>query len=189
MHKADIEVMSQRPEIVGGVRRFVDISVPRNIAPAIKELEGRAIVYNVDDLKEVVAANKEGRAQAAAEAEILLKEEMRAFEAWRDSLETVPTIKALRNMAENIRASEFEKALGKLGEGLNKKQMKAVEELSKAIVNKILHGPMAALRCDGSDPEAVGQTLANMTALERMFNLSEAGAEGAAPPAAAASKR
>ena len=108
---------------------------------------------------------------------MLLKEEMRAFEAWRDSLETVPTIKALRNMAENIRASEFEKAVGKLGGGeqggLNKKQLKAVEELSKAIVNKLLHGPMTALRCDGSDPDAVGQTLANMVALERMFDLSQ----------------
>jgi glutamyl-tRNA reductase len=103
---------------------------------------------------------------------VLLKEEMRAFEAWRDSLETVPTIKALRNMAENVRASEFEKAVGKLGEGLNKKQLKAVEELSKSIVNKLLHGPMTALRCDGSDADAVGQTLANMTALERMFDLT-----------------
>lgn len=56
---------------------------------------------------------------------------------------------------------------------MSKKQAKAVEELSKAIVNKLLHGPMAALRCDSSDPEAVGQTLANMTALERMFSLSE----------------
>ncbi len=97
---------------------------------------------------------------------------MRAFEAWRDSLETVPTIKALRNKAESIRAAEFEKVMNKLGEGMNKKQAKAVEELSKAIVNKLLHGPMAALRCDSSDPEAVGQTLANMTALERMFHLT-----------------
>lgn len=62
--------------------------------------------------------------------------------------------------------------MSKLGEGLTKKQLKAVEELSRSIVNKILHGPMTALRCDGSDPDAVGQTLANMEALERMFELS-----------------
>lgn len=58
---------------VGGVRRFVDISVPRNIASSVNELQGQAIVYNVDDLKEVVAGNKEARAQAAAEAEVLLR--------------------------------------------------------------------------------------------------------------------
>ena len=113
---------------------------------------------------------------------MLLKEEMRAFEAWRDSLETVPTIKALRNMAENVRGAEFEKAISKLGGegGLTKKQLKAVEELSKSIVNKLLHGPMTALRCDGSDPDAVGVTLANMTALERMFDLSQVEESGAA---------
>eukprot|EP00955_Chlamydomonas_euryale_P054701 355915-Chlamydomonas_euryale.AAC.4 len=177
IHKEDISGMAPRDDTVGGVRRFVDISVPRNVAPDISELEASAVVYNVDDLKEVVAANKESRAAAAAEAELLLKEELRAFEAWRDSLETVPTIKALRNKAEAIRAGEFEKAMGKLGDGLSKKQLKAVEELSKGIVNKLLHGPMAALRCDSADAAAVEETLANMTALERMFALSQAGAQ------------
>lgn len=75
--------------------------------------------------------------------------------------------------AEAIRLAEFEKALSRLGDGLTKKQARAVEELSKGIVNKLLHGPMTALRCDGSDPAAVGDTLANMDALERMFVLTE----------------
>lgn len=60
VHKEDIEGMPAASEVVGGVRRFVDISVPRNIAPALNELDG-AIVYNVDDLKEV-----RGRWQLAA---------------------------------------------------------------------------------------------------------------------------
>ena len=53
----------------GGVRRFVDISVPRNVASGISKLPGCA-VYNVDDLKEVVSANKEERQKAAGEAEV-----------------------------------------------------------------------------------------------------------------------
>ncbi|KAF5843797.1 glutamyl-tRNA reductase precursor [Dunaliella salina] len=173
INKEDLVGMSKRPEVVGGVRRFVDISVPRNIAANVNELQGEAIVYNVDDLKEVVAGNKEARAQAAAEAEVLICQEQRSFEGWRDSLETVPTIKALRSKVEGIRAAEFEKTVHKLGDGVNKKQLRAVEELSKAIVNKLLHGPMTALRCDGTDPEAVNQTLANMDALEQMFQLSQ----------------
>lgn len=171
IHKEDLVSMATPAEAVGCVRRFVDISVPRNIAHNCNELEG-AIVYNVDDLKEVVSANKEERAKAAAEAEVLLKEEQLAFEAWRDSLETVPTIKALRGKAEEIRAGELEKAFNKLGEGLTNKQRKALEEMSRGIVNKLLHGPLTALRCDGSDPGAVGETLANMEALERMFQLT-----------------
>lgn len=173
IHKEDVIDMVPCGFVVGGMRRFVDISVPRNIAKEVNELEERAIVYNVDDLKEVVSNNKGERAKAAEEAEVLLKEEQRCFEGWRDSLETVPTIKALRNKAESIRASEFEKAANKIGEGVTKKQLKAVEDLSKGIVNKLLHGPMTALRCDGTDPDAVGQTIANMVALEQMFQLSE----------------
>ena len=72
---------------------------------------------------------------------------------------------------------EVDKAMSRLGDGMTKKQMKAIEEMSRGIVNKLLHGPMTALRCDGSDPNAVGETLANMEALERMFSLSRFGVE------------
>ena len=58
-----------------------------------------------------------------------------------------------------------------MGEGLSKKERRVLEDLSKGIVNKLLHGPMAALRCDASDPESVGESLKNMHALENMFDL------------------
>jgi glutamyl-tRNA reductase len=182
---ADVAPLPPASATVGGTRRFFDISVPRNIGSDLAGAPGAA-VFNVDDLKEVVAANTDKRAAAAAEAESLLAEEQLVFEAWRDSLETVPTIKALRGKAESIRAAELDKALARLGPDLSKKQMKAVEELSRGIVNKLLHGPMTALRCDGADPAAVGETLANMEALERMFDLAAQAAEEAAAEAAAA---
>ena len=119
--------------------------MPRNVDADCSE-DANTIVYNVDDLKELVELNKDKRERAADEARELLAHEQASFEAWRDSLETVPTIKRLRGKAENIRAAELEKAMGKLGDGLTKKQMKAVEELSRGIVNKLLHGPMQALR-------------------------------------------
>merc|ERR1719158_1236595 len=93
--RADVEQMPACPaETVGGVRRFFDISVPRNIDPKISEVtneagEQSARAFNVDDLKEVVDANKSARAEAA----VLIVEELHGYEAWRDSLETVPTIK------------------------------------------------------------------------------------------------
>jgi len=170
--KEDVEQMPQCPEAVGGVRRFFDISVPRNIDPSISDLEGTAKAFNVDDLKEVVDANKQQRAAAAAEAETLIVEELHGYEAWRDSLETVPTIKKLRSKAEDIRRTELDKAMNKVGEGLSKKERRVLEDLSKGIVNKLLHGPMQALRCDGSDPASVGESLSNMHALENMFDLN-----------------
>lgn len=190
IHAADLVRMAPRPSDPAGSgaapgsgsgpaqdRLLIDISVPRNIDPAIGASCG-ARVFNVDDLKEVVALNKEGRAQAAAEAEKLLVEELRAFEAWRDSLGTVPTIKALRNKAESIRSLEFEKAMSKLrgssGAPLDLKALKTVEELSRGIVNKLLHGPMAALRSESTDAEAVAQTLATIACIESLFELDPA---------------
>jgi len=174
INKDDLMEVAQSPEIVGGVRRLVDIAVPRNVDSNCAEAPN-TLVYNVDDLKEVVDANKGAREAAAREAEVLLREELASFEAWRDSLETVPTIKKLRSKAEAIRSTELDKAMGKLGDGMTKKQKKAVEELSRGIVNKLLHGPMQALRSDGTDAAQVGETLVNMHALERMFDLKNDG--------------
>ncbi|XP_075516799.1 glutamyl-tRNA reductase 1, chloroplastic-like [Primulina tabacum] len=156
--------------ILGGSRLFIDISVPRNVGACVNEHEGSR-VYNVDDLKEVVAANKEDRLRKAMEAQEIITEESKQFEAWRDSLETVPTIKKLRAYAERIRAAEVEKCLSKMGDEIPKKSQKAVDDLSRGIVNKLLHGPMQHLRCDGSDSRTLSETLENMHALNRMFSL------------------
>lgn len=155
---------------VGGLRLFIDISVPRNVGACINNLED-VRVYNVDDLKEVVAANKEDRLRKAMEAQSIITEESKQFEAWRDSLETVPTIKKLRAYAERIRTAELEKCLSKMGDDVPKKTRRAVDDLSRGIVNKLLHGPMQHLRCDGSDSRTLSETLENMHALNRMFSL------------------
>lgn len=155
---------------VGGLRLFIDISVPRNVGSCVNDVEN-ARVYNVDDLKEVVAANKEDRLRKAMEAQAIITEESKQFEAWRDSLETVPTIKKLRAYAERIRVAELDKCLSKMGEDIPKKTRRAVDDLSRGIVNKLLHGPMQHLRCDGSDSRTLSETLENMHALNRMFSL------------------
>lgn len=155
---------------VGASRLFVDISVPRNVGSCVSDLEN-VRVYNVDDLKEVVAANKEDRLRKAMEAQAIINEESKQFEAWRDSLETVPTIKKLRAYAERIRVAELEKCLSKMGDDISKKTRRAVDDLSRGIVNKLLHGPMQHLRCDGSDSRTLSETLENMHALNRMFSL------------------
>eukprot|EP01018_Ginkgo_biloba_P026641 Gb_19060 [translate_table: standard] len=168
--KEDVEALPPVPCELGGTRLFIDIAVPRNVSACVSELDS-ARVYNVDDLKEVVEANKEERQRRALEAEVIIDEELRQFEAWRDSLETVPTIKKLRAYAERTRIAEMEKYIAKKGADLSKKDMKLVDELTRSIVNKLLHGPMQHLRCDGSDSRTLSETLENMHALERMFDL------------------
>ena len=168
--KDDVKDLPPASQDVGGLRLFIDISVPRNVGSCVSDIES-VRVYNVDDLKEVVAANKEDRLRKAMEAQAIIGEELKQFEAWRDSLETVPTIKKLRAYAERIRVAELEKCLGKMGDDISKKTRKAVDDLSRGIVNRMLHGPMQHLRCDGSDDRTLTETLENMHALNRMFSL------------------
>lgn len=160
---------------VGGLgdmrqRLFIDISIPRNVEPSVSELE-TAVVYNVDDLREVVDANKEDRLQKAMEARGIIKEELNNFEAWKDSLETVPTIKKFRAYVERIRASELEKCMSKMRGDISKEQKEAMYALSMGIVNKLLHGPMQHLRCDGNHNHGLSEVLENMRALNRMYDL------------------
>ncbi|MQL90080.1 hypothetical protein Taro_022660 [Colocasia esculenta] len=169
--KEDVETLPPVNEAVGGSRLFIDIAVPRNVGSCVSDVKN-VQVYNVDDLKEVVEANKEDRLRKAMEAQSIITEELKRFEAWRDSLETVPTIKKLRSYADRIRISELEKCLQKIGDDvLTKKVRKAVDDLSTGIVNKLLHGPLQHLRCDGSDNRNLDETLENMHALNRMFSL------------------
>ncbi|KAG6710914.1 hypothetical protein I3842_05G027200 [Carya illinoinensis] len=151
-----------------GRRLFIDVSVPRNVEPCVLDLE-TAVVYNVDDLNEVVLANKEDRLGNATEAQTIIQEESNKFEAWKDSLETVPTIKKLKGYFERIRDAELNKCLSKIGDDMSDKNKAAIHDLSMSIVKKILHGPMQNLRCD--DAHSLSEILENMRALNRMYDL------------------
>lgn len=143
-----------------------DISVPRNVAADVNELEN-VKAFNVDDLKAVVAQNQENRRQMAAEAEGLLEEETEAFEVWWRSLETVPTINSLREKIETIREQELEKALSRLGSEFAERHQEVIEALTRGIVNKILHDPMVQLRAQ-QDIETRRRA---METLRMLFNL------------------
>ncbi|KAH7865127.1 hypothetical protein Vadar_002582 [Vaccinium darrowii] len=168
--KEQVQTFPPVNDQIRGKRLFVDISVPRNVESCVSDLE-TACVFNVDDLKEVVEANKEDRLRKSMEAQGIIKVEVRQFEAWKDSLETVPTIKKLRAYAERIRASEVDKCLSKMGNDITKEKKSAIYDLSVSIVNKLLHGPMQHLRCDGSDNRSLNEILENMHALNRIFGL------------------
>jgi glutamyl-tRNA reductase len=148
-----------------------DISVPRNVDADVNDLS-HVQVFNVDDLKAVVAQNQEARRQMAMEAEALLEEEVEAFDLWWRSLETVSTISSLRDKVETIRTQELEKALSRLGSEFAEKHQEVIEALTRGIVNKILHDPMVQLRAQ-QDIEArrhAMQTLATLFNLETPSN-------------------
>ncbi|WP_072622314.1 glutamyl-tRNA reductase [Spirulina major] len=145
---------------------LVDISVPLNVHQDVEELP-HVQNFNVDDLKAVVAQNTAQRRQMAQEAETLLEEEVAAYEVWRRSLETVPTINSLRHKIEGIREQELEKALSRLGVEFADKHQEVIEALTRGIVNKILHEPMVQLRAQ-QDIEARRKAVQS---LHLLFNL------------------
>ncbi|MDA8079838.1 MAG: glutamyl-tRNA reductase [Nitrospiraceae bacterium] len=133
----------QRPVFI------IDISVPRNIDPEINKIDN-VYLYSVDDLQEVVDTNVHGRKLEAEKAEMIIAEEMEKFDRWMASLDSVPTIVALRQKAEDIRREELERLRSRLP-GLDAEQMKAVEYLATAIINKLIHPPTVALKEDSED--------------------------------------
>ncbi|HLK09856.1 MAG TPA: glutamyl-tRNA reductase [Candidatus Binatia bacterium] len=128
---------------------LIDLAVPRAFEPQVNGLDG-VYLYDVDDLEAVIADNRGARAAEAAKAEAIIEAEVDAFWRWFESLDVVPTIVALRERAEDIRQRELARHLGALG-GLDARQREAVERLTSAIVNKLLHGPVSALKRHQAD--------------------------------------
>lgn len=123
---------------------LIDIAVPRDIDPAVNRLED-VFLYDIDDLENVVAANRHERQQEALVADELVWREVRRFEQWLATRDVVPTIIALRQWGEQIRVGELDKALAKLGP-LEDHQRQAIETLTTAIVNKFLHAPTVHIK-------------------------------------------
>jgi glutamyl-tRNA reductase len=145
---------------------MIDISVPRNVGADVSELP-QVQLYNVDDLQAVVAENQESRRQMAQQAEILLEQCAAEFDSWWRSLDTIPTISLLRQKMETIREQEMEKALSRLGNEFADKHQQVIENLTRNIVNKILHDPMVQLRAQ-QDIETRRRA---MQALQMLFDL------------------
>ena len=128
---------------------IIDISVPRNIDPEINKIDG-VYLYDVDDLQGVVETNMLERKKEAERAEKIIDEEVEKFLKWMSSLDSVPTIVALRQKAEEVKTEEFEKFKNKFPE-LDDEKIKAVEYLATAIINKLIHPPTVALKEDTED--------------------------------------
>jgi len=125
---------------------FIDIAVPRDIDPKINRLSN-IYVYDIDDLKGVIDENIEDRRREAVKGERLVDEAVVSFRKWHDSLEVVPTIKALRKKLEEIAAAEIAKTLH--SENMPADARQAIERMTQALINKILHDPTDVLKRNG----------------------------------------
>ena len=182
MHDADIVISStsashfvvSRDEVAGAMRGrggrplfLIDIAVPRDIDPEVNSLSN-VFLYDIDDLNGVVESNLEERMREARRAEIIIEEEIATFDTWLDSMEVVPTVAAMRAKAEAMRQEELSRAIKRLG-GLSEKELKTVEALTEAIVNKMLHGPTMRLKVVAAEKDGY----VYVEAARRLWGLDE----------------
>ena len=123
---------------------LIDIAVPRNVEPAVNELDN-AFCYDIDDLRSVVDANLRERQREAQRALGIVEREVERFLTRLRDLEVVPTIVSLREKLEEIRRAELAKALSRLPDA-DPETRRVMEAFSQSIVNKILHAPTVKLK-------------------------------------------
>ena len=121
-----------------------DIAVPRDIEPEANDLEN-VYLYDIDDLQSVVSANMKEREKEAVQAMEIIKGEVQKFNNWIVSLSAVPTIVELRNKAESIRKTELDRTLKKINT-LSAEDKASIDQMTLAIINKILHHPTIKLK-------------------------------------------
>lgn len=164
LHEFDVVVSSTASQLpiigLGAVERalkarkhrpmfMVDLAVPRDIEPEVKELED-VYLYTVDDLAHVVQTGHANRQAAVAQAEAIIDAGVQSFVHWMDQRHAVPLIQQLNRQTDEWRAAEIARARKLLARG---EDVDAVlEALSRGLTQKMLHGAMAELR--GGDAES-----------------------------------
>lgn len=146
----------------------LDVALPRDVEPAVRALDS-VYLYDLDDLQAVVQQNIARRSADLPQAEALIAGEVERFWEWLAGLAAVPTLRDLRAEAERIRAGEVAQALRRLP-GLSEAERAAVEHLSRALTNKLLHAPTTRLR----GAAANGRGLGVVDTARYLFALDEA---------------
>ncbi len=143
-----IEARKNRPMFL------IDIAVPRNVEPSVNEIDN-VFLYDIDDLQRVVAENVGERKKRAEHAERIIEEEVERMLTRLRAREVTPTIVGLQEQLEQLRQAETARVRTKMGP-LSPQQEEALESLTRGLINKIAHGPIAELRrhagrADGAD--------------------------------------
>ena len=130
---------------------LLDLGVPRDVEPGVRGLPG-VVLADLDALRAVLETDDGPRAEVER-VRALIAQETGAFMGGQRESRLVPTIRALRTRAEQVRQQELAKASTRLA-GLDDRQRAAVEAVTRGLVNKLLHDPMVrgktlAARPDG----------------------------------------
>jgi glutamyl-tRNA reductase len=146
---------------------ILDLAVPRDVEPAVAQLEN-VFLYNLDDLQAVAAQAAAGRRDDIPAAEHIVSEEVERFWAWYGGLAVVPVLKEFRDRMDRVRAEEVEHLLRRLPH-LSPQDRGELEHFSHALLNKFLHQPTIALKAAAQ----AGRGYGLLEALKRLFGLEQ----------------
>jgi glutamyl-tRNA reductase len=146
MLEAAMEARGSAAPGCGAPLLLIDIAVPRDIDPDVRAVPG-VHLYDIDELQSVAEQNLHLRRKEIAGAEKIVEDDAAKFADWLRSLEVVPTVAALRERAEAMRAAEVARTLAKTK--MSDADRKRVEAMTSAIVKKLLHAPVSALKVPG----------------------------------------
>jgi glutamyl-tRNA reductase len=146
----------------------IDIALPRDVESAVGELEN-IYLYNIDDLQQVVAGTMHQRKDAIDAARAIIERQVEQFVAWHRAREMGPMIERLSQRYHQLASDELQRTLNKLP-NVGAAERAHLEELTRRIVNKLLHDPISMLRKSEGMHGASSQYL---HAMERLFHLEE----------------
>src|SRR6266480_1946308 len=144
---------------------ILDLAVPRDVEPAVGQLEN-VFLYDIDDLQAVAASAATERHHEVPAAERIVSDEVERFWAWYGGLAAVPVLKEFRGRLDDMRAAELERALKRLAH-LSPEDRAQVEQFSHALLNKFLHHPTIALK----QAAQAGRGYGLLESLKKLFGL------------------
>ena len=121
----------------------VDLAIPRDVETEVGDLPN-VFLYTVDDLQQVVSDNLESRKSAAIEAEKIVDEQTLQFMHWFKNLQSIPTIRQLRDRTSAITELELSNAQKRLAAGDDPAIV--LEYFAHALSRKFMHHPTESLR-------------------------------------------
>jgi glutamyl-tRNA reductase len=158
---------------------LVDIAVPRDVDPACSAVPG-VTLYDIDDMQAVIARNRSVRRAEARKADEIIEEEIQRFARWLGTLDAVPTIAALRQLADDVVEHVLRENSGRW-ETLSPRDRERVEAVARSVASRLLHEPTLRLKRNEGD-----RAHARLQVLRELFALDEpapAEAPADAPPA------
>jgi glutamyl-tRNA reductase len=158
----------------------IDIAVPRDVAADVGKIEN-VYLYNLDDLQEAVSTAMGSRSVAAAEAARIIEDQVREFAAWHRARMMGPLIDQLYQRSHAVAQEELARTVSRLS-GVSDEDRQQLEELTRRIVNKLLHDPIQVLRDTQTQHAPMSPYL---HAVEKLFKLEEQAPSASDPPSEA----